>query len=180
VTRPEDDGPAESNALEGPTSTSAAAPHREGVVPPEQLPLKMPGAISARRSEHYVGPIPSPQMLADYDRVIPGLAEQLVQSFLWEGEHRRECERLDQEQTREYLKADLQLQRRGMSLAFACVLVFAGVACLEIVVGNPWAGAAILGADLATLATVFVYARRAQTRERLAEKTIQQDKQLES
>jgi uncharacterized membrane protein len=126
-------------------------------------PRAVPRAIAA--SARYTGPIPPPQMLAEYDRVIPGLGEKLVGAFLLEGEHRRKNEIGEIEFMERRATESAQQTIAGMRYAFKIVLVFSGVATLAIVLGHPWAGTAILGANLAAIVLTFIVGRRAQVQE---------------
>jgi uncharacterized membrane protein len=50
-----------------------------------------PGAIAVA-SERFAGPLPPPDLLADYERALPGLAERIVAMAENEGRHRRSLE----------------------------------------------------------------------------------------
>src|SRR5437868_4554614 len=56
--------------------------------PPARVILR-----SARRLTQYRGPLPPPEMLAEYDRHIPGLAERIVRSWEQQSGHRQTLER---------------------------------------------------------------------------------------
>ncbi|HEU0015868.1 MAG TPA: DUF2335 domain-containing protein [Longimicrobium sp.] len=51
-----------------------------------------PGTTLIRR-ETFIGPLPSPISLAEYERLLPGMAGRLITSAEAEGEHRRALER---------------------------------------------------------------------------------------
>ena len=51
-----------------------------------QEPASAPVQI-VEHSEYYAGPLPTAQMLADYDDVVPGCAEAIVENFTSEGDH---------------------------------------------------------------------------------------------
>lgn len=53
-----------------------------------QAPVSAPVHI-VEHSEYYAGPLPTAQMLADYDNVVPGCAKDIVDNFTSEGNHRR-------------------------------------------------------------------------------------------
>ena len=56
------------------------APKREGVEP---LPPETP---------HEGAAIPSPAILAEFDQLVPGSAEKIIESYIEEGHHRRRIE----------------------------------------------------------------------------------------
>src|SRR4051794_26305738 len=45
------------------------------------------------QAEFYSGPLPNPDMLREYEDVLPGLAEKIVSQFEEQGRHRRWLER---------------------------------------------------------------------------------------
>jgi uncharacterized membrane protein len=104
-------------------------------------------------------------MLAEYSRAIPGLGEKISGAFIAEGEHRREMDRRAMTAQEGWVKAEMGTTIVGMLLAFLIVALFAGVAIYAISEGHPWAGVAILGADLVALVTAFIVGRRAQVQE---------------
>jgi len=137
---------------------------------PAQQALPMPGALTsvAATSTRYTGPIPSPDMLADYERVQPGLGKSLVEAFLAEGEHRRESERRTQRHVTALSESQMRNATLGVWLGFGVVVILAGVSVYAITLGYPWAASCILGADVAGLVAVFVHGRSAQRDEELA------------
>lgn len=52
-----------------------------------------PAAIEVTTATAFVGPIPPPQLLARYERTLPGLADRLVTVAERESEHRRALQR---------------------------------------------------------------------------------------
>ena len=67
----------------------------------EYVPAAPIGPVSFERdrelriqatASHYIGPLPPPEMLAEYDRVMPGLAQTIVRRFESQSEHRMRLE----------------------------------------------------------------------------------------
>jgi uncharacterized membrane protein len=55
--------------------------------------LRFPAPAIHREVEAFLGPIPRPEILREYDRVLPGLAERIVTWTEHEAHHRRTVER---------------------------------------------------------------------------------------
>lgn len=80
----------------------------------------------------YQGPIPPPQMLADYDNMVPGLADRIVRKWEEQQDHRRKLERAVVERDE---------GRMDRSQKYALVVALAGLgmaAVLGLAGASPW------------------------------------------
>lgn len=102
-----------------------------------QEPASAPVQI-VEHSEYYVGPLPTAQMLADYDDVVPGCAEAIVENFTSEGKHRRARE------------------NRGQHYALVSLLMILATALACVFLGEPFAGGMI---GIAGLGGLFITSR---------------------
>lgn len=50
-----------------------------------------PAALAVTTTTAFLGPIPPPELLAQYERTLPGLADRLVAIAERESDHRRGC-----------------------------------------------------------------------------------------
>lgn len=107
-------------------------------------------------SIQYREPRPHPQLLAEYERVTPGVGEKIIEAFIAEADHRRKGERFERRLSETLTHSQIANARLGLWLAFAAVVIFASVALVAILRGHPWAGVTILGVDLLGLVTVFI------------------------
>ena len=116
-------------------------------------------AVSVQSVQHFQGPLPPPQALAQYEAILPGCAERIVSMAEEQAAHRRELE------TR-VITGNLAAERRGQVAAFAIALVTIMGGVWLIYHGRDVGGlTAIIGA-LAGLAGAFVYGRRKGAEER--------------
>lgn len=46
-----------------------------------------------RRMEAYLGPLPPPDILRQFDEIVPGSASRIIDQFTFQGDHRRELEK---------------------------------------------------------------------------------------
>lgn len=88
------------------------------------------------QAHSWQGPLPQPSDLAQFDAIVPGLANRIVTAWEEESEHRRAIERQEQ---RSYYRDAL------ISKIFAFVFVIAALALSGFSV---WMGAAWIGAIL--------------------------------
>lgn len=106
-------------------------------------------------SQQYCGPLPPPQMLKEYEQVVPGLAESLTQSFIKEGDHRRELELKAHELDELYVRASIKDSLRGSVLGFIlCAMAIAG-GVYAAVSGAQVAGSIIGFSGMAGLVVAF-------------------------
>ena len=97
----------------------------------------------------FAGPIPPPEVLAQYDKYVPGLSEKLINNFLEESNHRREMER-------DAAKNDIILSRRGQIFALIAVVICVIVGGLVAWHGQPLAGGTIATGTIVAVVTVFI------------------------
>lgn len=71
-------------------------------------PANGPGPTGFYVEKVTSGPLPAPETLAEYNEVLPGLAERIVAAFEEEGRHRRECDRFDQAQLEKQVDAQVR------------------------------------------------------------------------
>lgn len=106
---------------------------------------------------HYaeVERLPSAHDLAAINEIVPGFAERFVDSFLEEGDHRRDMDRRDMAMR----EADAKSTRDRLAVsafgAFAIAIATAAAIIILSVAGLYW-GAAALGVGLSTSGTVFL------------------------
>lgn len=109
------------------------------------------GLLLARST--YLGPLPPPDVLAEYERVRPGAAEFFFRSLETQMQHRQALET-------KLVDAGISNEKVGMWLAFMIVVIAACCATALILEGKDPQGLAMISAALVTLSAVFVYSRR--------------------
>lgn len=116
----------------------------------KQLQQRRPALVAAY---HHEGPLPPPEQLAKYDEAVPGLAERIVTMAEDEGRHRRDLE-----------QRDVRIRARGESLGLiAAVLICLavnGLAAYALTLGASAEAVAMIVAEIAGLAGVFVLGRK--------------------
>jgi uncharacterized membrane protein len=135
---------------------------------PQKLPniLRQPGIIQQQiEAQFFSGPLPAPDSLEHYERVQPGLAQQIVamaqrQYAMAEAQttHRIDIEK-------RVVKHNIYLSYLGWASGF--ILGGGGLASAVwlIYVGRQLGGAAAFVTSLATLAGIFFFGRKRQTEE---------------
>jgi uncharacterized membrane protein len=105
-----------------------------------------------------MGPIPPPDMVADYEEILPGAARYFFGGFERQATHRQSMEMA-------VLQANVSNEKVGMWLAFALAVLM--IVCGTFLIHedkNPQ-GLAMIGGTVVTLCGVFVYSRRRDRRE---------------
>ena len=137
----------------------------------DQQPTKRredPQAESVQITEtilrHTKGPIPSPESLAEYDKVVPGAALRIIEMAEAQAKHRREMERTQMEANVGVARYSLHLDSRGQMFGFG-IAISGLIAAVIIVylVPNGYgvtAAAAIGGAPLAGLIYAYMHGRK--------------------
>jgi uncharacterized membrane protein len=117
--------------------------------------------------EAWNGPIPSPEVLSKYERVIPGLAERLAQTYEREVQQRHALERASNARLDKYLDHRIRIENRGQILTFIGTVLALSVALVLAVKGLGWNAAAAIAAVFGSLGTAYtISARKLSKRER--------------
>jgi uncharacterized membrane protein len=121
----------------------------KGLPPAKAEQLK---AIVTRVSRFHSGPLPSPDLLIQYERALPGLAERITQMAEVDLAHGHAMDRK---------LVSGQFRERLVGLAFGGLIAFSGLAgsAWVMVNGSPWAGSFLAGGTLAAVIFAFIGGR---------------------
>ena len=142
-----------------------AQAHRplDSILPPNLPVGTVAGQVVTRTvSQSYSGPVPPPNILREYDQIVPGAAARILAQAEAQTQHRIKLE--DNVTT-----SDIRRSYWGLGIGAVVSLVPILGGCGLVALGHDAAGAAIAGTSLASLAAVFVYGttiRRTERRER--------------
>ncbi len=113
----------------------------------------------------YQGPLPPPQVLEQYNKIVPGSASLLIDRMVKQSEHRMELEH-------KVVFGDNWRATAGLILGFIVTLVIIAAAVFLIIHGFRVEGSVLLGMDLVALATAFIHgtnSRRQERQQKMAE-----------
>jgi uncharacterized membrane protein len=117
--------------------------------------LRAIGAIAVKSSSSYSGPLPPPEMLKQFDEVLPGLAKIIVDRVEKQSDHRM---RLEERTIFEQLSESRRGQHYGLVIGLSGLLTCAVLALM----GHDTVAAVIGAMDLAGLVAIFVIGKREQ------------------
>lgn len=100
----------------------------------------------------FSGPLPPPDVLAAYERVLPGSADRIIRMAEDQGSHRRGLERQE-------LAANIRTQSQGQWLAFVIALLVSAGGIYLLATGNGVSGLVALLTPLAGLVALFLVSR---------------------
>lgn len=103
-------------------------------------------------SAEYRGPLPPPQMLAEYDQILPGAADRIISIWEREAVHRHGM----QTEGQALLGREVN---RGQLFTFITSLVILGVGGYIAIAGNNITGFGLMVFYLAGLAGLYVYGK---------------------
>jgi uncharacterized membrane protein len=109
----------------------------------------------------FIGPLPPPQVLAEYNSIVPDAAERIISMAEKQSDHRMTLETIA-------LSAEIKRADRGLGVGAVICLAFLGVAGTLVALGHDIAGASLGGGSLASIAGIFVIGTSAQRAERKA------------
>jgi uncharacterized membrane protein len=115
---------------------------------------KMTQAVHTEiKSMSWQGPLPPPQILAEYEDILPGSAARVFHEFQLESAHRREFERTG-------LRGSIRIELMGRISAFIFAIGALGVAAYCAHLGFPAAAIGIGGITISAVVGAFVLGRQ--------------------
>ena len=111
--------------------------------------------LVAAIKEEFSGPLPHPEILENYNRIVPGAAERIIQMAESEKEHRHYIEKAA-------LRADIREARLGQIFAFLIGTIAIVCGAYTAIEGAPGAGGVIGGGGVIGLVSVFILGRKKQ------------------
>lgn len=119
-----------------------------------------PNSVVVHREERsFSGPLPHPEILRQFEQVVPGAAERIIKMAEDQSSHRRDLEK-------KVIDSDIERSKWGQILGFVLALVGLSVSGVVAVIGNPWAGTVIGVGTIASLVSVFMYGTNSRRQER--------------
>jgi uncharacterized membrane protein len=151
------------NSVRQDASAVPAKRSLDSILPPGLPPGSVAQVVSRTVSQSYSGPVPPPDILRQYDQIVPGAAARILAQAEAQTQHRIELEK-------KVTTSDIS--RSYWGLGIGATLGFVGLVggCLVAILGHDTAGATIAGTSLTALAAVFVYGttvRRSERKERV-------------
>ena len=113
-----------------------------------------------RREEiMFTGPLPPPQLLKEYDNIVPGAAKIIIDTAEKQSTHRQELEK-------KVIDSDINNSKLGLIFGFIIGIVGIIVGAIIIAIGQIVAGSVISGVTLVSLVGTFVYGSQNRKKER--------------
>lgn len=137
---------------EEPTSTSKVAEGRQ-----EKGSVVLKSSLLSTKAE-FSGPLPPPEILQGYERILPGSADRIISMAERQSEHRQALER-------KVVEGGIDQSRLGLVCAFAVAIFGLGIGLFTALKGQPFFGGAVSIFIIASLVGAFIYGTR-QQRER--------------
>ena len=107
----------------------------------------------------FSGPLPHPEVLRQYDEIVPGLATRIVAQAERQTDHRISLET-------KVIDSDTRRSRHGLVCGFIVSLTCVVGGIITVLMGHDWAGTTIATAAVVALASVFVYGTATRRSER--------------
>jgi len=111
-------------------------------------------------SETYIGPLPHPNLLRQFDEIVPGSAERIINMAENQSAHRIFLERT-------VVVGDNKRADKGLWIgaSIAAIVLAGSITC--ILTGHDWAGAALGAIDIGSIVYIFVHTNRTRQDERV-------------
>ena len=126
---------------------------------PESNPPARPAAQITATSTSFEGPIPPPQVLQQYNTIVPNAAERIIRMAEKQSDHRMDLEK-------RVVYSNVKKSYAGMGLATVIALYGLYIAKEIAINGNPATAGIIAALDIGGLISVAIYNVRTQKKER--------------
>lgn len=125
---------------------------------PQRRPNNTPSSISVTKTELWAAPLPHPEILREYNEIIPGGAERILAMAESQSQHRMGMED-------RALTANLVRAGRGQWFGFIISMVALAIGAYGLYNGHEIGGGIIGGGGLTALVSLFVIGKRGQSKE---------------
>ena len=115
--------------------------------------------IQQRSTKFFSGPLPSPEVLKEFNAIVPGSAERIIKMAENQSIHRRELEQ-------KVIDSDIKRSKWGQILGFVIAISGLIVSGFVAIYGSAVAGSIIGVGTLASLVGVFMYGSKTRSEER--------------
>jgi uncharacterized membrane protein len=114
--------------------------------------------ISATSQHFWAGPLPSPQILREFNEIVPGSADRIITMAEKQEDHRIEIES-------KVIESNIRNEKLGVISGL--VIGLAGLSCATIcaLYGHDWVAGIIGGSTLVSLVSVFVIGKSKREKE---------------
>lgn len=120
------------------------------------------------KSEVFAGPLPPPAILAEYDRIVPGCAEKIIDQFIEQGNHRRSLES-------KVIDHEINQSTRGLYTGGGLATLALAIGAYAVYLGQEWGGFATIFTSIGSLVGIFIYGTRARKEERIRKTELLQE-----
>ena len=121
--------------------------------------FKNQSALVRQAVQQYSGPIPPPEMLEQYNKIIPDAAQRILRMAEEQASHRRDLE-----------KKVISMDSRNSTFGIICALIismgFLGLAGYALKLNQPWTASVISAIGIGSLVATFIYGTRSRRMER--------------
>ncbi len=114
--------------------------------------LDRPQVMAMVSRSAFRGPLPPPAMLREYNDIVPGAAERILERSEKEQAHRHRV-------TEKSVDGAIGKDRRGQWMAFAITILILVIAVVFALRGEMWFAGTLITVDLIGLASVFAIGR---------------------
>ena len=114
--------------------------------------------LQMTQSFSFSGPLPPPQLLKQYNDVVPNGAERLMAMAERQQNHRQELERT-------VIEGNVESESRGQWMGLFISIAVIGAGTYLAAIGRQITGGILVGVDVVALASVFVVGKQKQQKE---------------
>lgn len=115
------------------------------VNPESQPPQQRPGSLVAQQTSiQFTGILPPPQILEEYERILPGTTERFLALAERQAAHRMYLEK-------RLVESEIARANWGLVAGFLVTMAFGGISGWLINGGHQWAGGVLGTVDLVSL-----------------------------
>ena len=136
-------------------------PHSESALESAENSSTGVASVTATASmSTFSGPLPRPEILAQYDKVLPGLAERIVSMAERREEHQQSIEKT-------VVEGGSKRADRGLIIGAIVAIILILCGTFLVYNGHDWAGTTLVVATIVGLVGVFVYNTQKRKSERI-------------
>lgn len=125
-----------------------------------------PNVIKQSAAISFSGPLPHPDMLAQYNNILPNAAERIMIMAENQANHRISEEQAVTDMQRSIVASQIKYSGRGQFFAFVLAILFLLFSVFLIYTGSPISGTILGTTDLAALVGLFISGSYMKTKQK--------------
>ena len=112
--------------------------------------------VTIEKESYYEGPLPSPNVVSKYEKILPGAFDRILRLTEQNAQHRIEIDKHEMELEKTLVPESIEIRKAGQSKAFIITILGIIAVCFCAYIGEATIGSILAGTTLIALVPNFI------------------------